>query len=74
MGYGVVLVMTSNRHPDQLYKNGLQRESFIPCIDLIKERLEVVDLTGEGTCKCFLSSMLRFMRGKVQGANLHDSY
>jgi protein AFG1 len=46
--FSAVLVITSNRHPDQLYKNGLQRESFIPCIDLIKERLEVVDLTGEG--------------------------
>lgn len=44
MGFGVVCVMTSNRHPDELYKNGIQRQSFIPAIDLIKSRFEVVDL------------------------------
>ncbi|KAI0331242.1 AFG1-like ATPase [Cubamyces sp. BRFM 1775] len=41
---GVVCVITSNRHPDELYKNGIQRQSFIPCIELLKERLEVTDL------------------------------
>lgn len=40
--YGVVLFATSNRHPDELYINGVQRASFIPCIELIKERTEVV--------------------------------
>ncbi|KAF8605348.1 AFG1-like ATPase [Ceratobasidium sp. AG-I] len=44
MQAGVVCVMTSNRHPDDLYKNGIQRSSFIPCIDLLKERFHVVDL------------------------------
>lgn len=33
-----------SRHPDELYINGIQRESFIPAIHLIKERFEVVDL------------------------------
>jgi protein AFG1 len=42
--FGVVAVMTSNRHPDELYKNGIQRASFIPCIDLIKEKFDVTDL------------------------------
>ncbi|KZF25488.1 hypothetical protein L228DRAFT_265956 [Xylona heveae TC161] len=44
MSHGVVLVTTSNRHPDELYKNGVQRESFIPCITLLKTQLEVINL------------------------------
>lgn len=44
MAHGVVLVTTSNRHPDELYKNGIQRESFIPAIKLLKDRLHVINL------------------------------
>ncbi|KAG1752528.1 AFG1-like ATPase-domain-containing protein [Suillus paluster] len=44
MNHGVVCVMTSNRHPDDLYKNGIQRSSFIPAIELLKTRFEVTDL------------------------------
>ena len=36
-----------SRHPDELYKNGIQRSSFIPAIELIKQRFEVVDLDSE---------------------------
>ncbi|KAJ1650291.1 ATPase [Dispira simplex] len=41
---GVVVITTSNRHPDDLYKNGLQRQSFIPCIELLKAQCRVVSL------------------------------
>ncbi len=44
MHHGVVIVTTSNRHPDDLYKNGIQRQSFIPCINLLKNRLRVINL------------------------------
>ena len=41
---GVFVVMTSNDPPDQLYSGGLQRERFIPTIDLIKTRLDVLHM------------------------------
>ncbi|WP_041795616.1 cell division protein ZapE [Pararhodospirillum photometricum] len=43
---GVVVVTTSNRHPDDLYRHGLQREKFLPFIALIKERLDVMELAS----------------------------
>ncbi|TMH72796.1 MAG: AFG1 family ATPase [Betaproteobacteria bacterium] len=42
MARGVEFVMTSNYPPDGLYPNGLQRERFVPAIELIKRRLDVV--------------------------------
>ena len=43
---GVVYCMTSNYHPDELYKGGLKREDFLPAIELIKSRLDVIEVDG----------------------------
>jgi cell division protein ZapE len=41
---GVVMVMTSNYAPDDLWPQGLLRERFLPAIDLLKRRLDVVEV------------------------------
>lgn len=43
---GVVVVTTSNRLPDELYKHGLNRNLFEPFIDLIKEKMVVHELAS----------------------------
>jgi len=54
---GVVIVTTSNRHPDALYKNGLNRALFLPFIELIKERMVVHEL----------SSVTDYRQGRLAG-------
>ncbi len=46
MAEGVVLLTTSNFDPEELYQHGLQRNQFLPAIELIKTRMTVVNVDG----------------------------
>jgi cell division protein ZapE len=44
---GVTLVATSNTRPDELYRDGLQRQRFVPAIDALNRYTRVVELEGD---------------------------
>lgn len=58
---GTVVVATSNEHPTQLYRNGLNRQLFLPFIDLITTHMDVVEL----------QSQKDFRLDKLSGAQLY---
>ncbi|MEL6241813.1 MAG: cell division protein ZapE [Pseudomonadota bacterium] len=58
---GVVVITTSNRIPDDLYKHGLNRALFLPFIALIKERMVVWELT----------SQTDYRQGRLQGSPVY---
>ena len=60
---GVTVVATSNRHPDDLYKNGLNRALFVPFIAMLKDRMEVVEL----------ASPRDHRQGRLEGAQVYFS-
>jgi len=44
---GVTLVTTSNCHPTDLYRDGLQRAKFLPAVAMIKQHTRVLELAGD---------------------------
>lgn len=44
---GITIVSTSNWEPERLYEGGLQRERFLPFIDILKDHMDVMPLGGE---------------------------
>uniref|UniRef100_A0A0N4ZP47 ATPase N2B n=1 Tax=Parastrongyloides trichosuri TaxID=131310 RepID=A0A0N4ZP47_PARTI len=65
---GLILFCTSNRVPDDLYKNGLQRHQFIPFIDLIKERCIILNLDSHIDYRILTSS-----KGVNRCYHIHES-
>jgi len=43
---GLVVVATSNAHPSELYRDGLNRQLFLPFIDLIEDQMDVFELAS----------------------------
>ncbi|MEE7624711.1 cell division protein ZapE [Methylobacter sp. Wu8] len=44
---GIVVVITSNCHPNELYHDGLQRELFLPFVGLLQEKAKVIELVAD---------------------------
>jgi cell division protein ZapE len=61
MADGVVIVTTSNRPPEDLYKDGLNRASFLPFIALLRDRMEV----------CELISPTDYRQHRLEGAKVY---
>lgn len=45
--HGITLLATSNARPDELYKNGLQRQRFLPAIDLLQHNTDVIHMDSD---------------------------
>ncbi|MCJ8320198.1 MAG: cell division protein ZapE [Colwellia sp.] len=44
---GITLVTTSNCEPEDLYRNGLQRELFLPTISLLSQNCQIISINGD---------------------------
>ena len=61
--HGVVVVATSNRDPDDLYRDGINRPLFLPAIDTLKTHLDIFELKAERD----------YRLARLQGAKVYHS-
>ncbi len=69
---GTVIVITSNRAPDELYKNGLQRERFLPFIGLIQDRMDMLELDSERDYRLGRKRGMQVWHQPLGGASTSD--
>ncbi len=67
---GMTLVTTANVRPDDLYRNGLQRQSFVPAIALLKQHTQVFELDGgvDYRLRALTQEGVFFQDGEASGA------
>jgi len=74
---GVTLVATSNIPPDDLYHDGLQRQQFLPAIELIKQHTEIINVTGGTDYRLRVLEQAEIYHSpldEVANRNLHDYF
>lgn len=69
---GTVIVITSNRAPDELYKNGLQRDRFLPFIALIQDRMDMLELDSERDYRLGRKRGMQVWHQPLNGTTAHE--
>ena len=55
-----VLILTSNRKPDDLYKDGRNRQNFLPCIEMIKRHCNIFNLDSGTDYRKISKELLKY--------------
>lgn len=72
---GAFIFATSNWHPDVLYRDGLQRARFLPFIDIVKQKMQVLHLASpvDHRLKALTQNGVYFLDGGTRFQTLFDS-